>query len=77
MNSNDKEILLDLLSKETEQVIAIAYVYAKNIELYGIDITKVWDTTTENASAMEKAYQRGYVDGYNCGVNKESDDIFS
>jgi len=54
--------LLDELSKMPPMVIATAYLYAINFTLYGEDVTEKWLTAVQNASALEKAYQKGYYD---------------
>ena len=43
-------------------VIATAYLHAINYTLYGEDVTKKWITASQNASALEKAYKKGYYD---------------
>jgi hypothetical protein len=53
-------LMLAELSKMPSQVIATAYVYAKNITAFGVDVTKLWDTTAEQATALERAYHDGY-----------------
>lgn len=57
--------LIDELSKMPPAVIATAYLYALNYTLYGEDVTEKWETTTQNASALEKAYRKGYYDALN------------
>ena len=54
--------LIDELSKMSPMVIATAYLHAVNYTLYGEDVTEKWTTATQNASALEKAYRRGYYD---------------
>lgn len=54
--------LIDELSKMPPMVIATAYLYAINYTLYGEDVTEKWLTATQNASALEKAYRKGYHD---------------
>jgi hypothetical protein len=54
--------LIDELSKMPPMVIATAYLHAINYTLYGEDVTEKWLTATQNASALEKAYQKGYYD---------------
>ncbi len=54
--------LIDELSKMPPMVIATAYLYAINYTLYGEDVTEKWVTATQNASALEKAYKKGYYD---------------
>ena len=54
--------LIDELSKMPPMVIATAYLHAVNYTLYGVDVTEKWVTATQNASALEKAYRKGYYD---------------
>ena len=54
--------LIDELSKMPPMVIATAYLHAINYTLYGEDVTEKWLTATQNASALEKAYRKGYYD---------------
>ena len=54
--------LIDELSKMPPMVIATAYLHAINYTLYGEDVTEKWITATQNASALEKAYRKGYYD---------------
>lgn len=63
--------LLDELLKMTTMVIETAYLYAINITSYGVDVTEKWLTATQNASAMERAYRKGY---YNALQKAESED---
>ena len=55
--------LIDELSKMPPMVIATAYLHAINYTLYGENVTEKWVTATQNASALEKAYSKGYYDG--------------
>ena len=66
------EQLLDELSKMPPMVIATAYLHAINYTLYGEDVTEKWLTATQNASALEKAYRKGYY--YALQGQAESDD---
>lgn len=54
--------LIDELSKMPPMVIATAYLHAINYTLYGENVTEKWTTATQNASALEKAYRKGYYD---------------
>ena len=54
--------LIDELSKMPPMVIATAYLHALNYTLYGVDVTEKYLTATQNASALEKAYRKGYYD---------------
>lgn len=59
---NEKEKLLEILSKEDYQVLALAYIYAKNMYIYGEDVTNTIQSATQNAAMLEKAYKKGYYD---------------
>lgn len=54
--------IIDELSKMPTMVIATAYLHAINYTLYGEDVTEKWLTATQNASALDKAYRKGYHD---------------
>lgn len=54
--------LINELSKMPPMVIATAYLHAINYTLYGEDVTEKWVTATQNASALDKAYNKGYYD---------------
>ena len=58
----ESKLLIDELSKMSPMVIATAYLHAVNYTLYGKDVTEKWITATQNASALEKAYRKGYYD---------------
>ena len=58
----ERKQIIDELSKMPPMVIATAYLHAINYTLYGEDVTEKWVTATQNASALEKAYRKGYYD---------------
>lgn len=60
-----KEVLLQELAKEDLQVLSLAYMYAKNLRMYGVDVTKAICSATENASILDIAYRKGYYDAMN------------
>lgn len=68
-----KEALLEELSREDLQVLSLAYVYAKNLQLYGIDVTKAISSATENVMMLEKAYRHGYYDAVNKMIAESED----
>ena len=63
-----KQVMLDELSKESEQVISIAYSYAKNIVMCGVDVTEAWTTVSAQQFALERAYHRGFKEGLDRGA---------
>ena len=66
--------LIDELLKMPPMVIATAYLHAINYTLYGEDVTEKWLTATQNASALEKAYRKGYYDALQRQQESESED---
>lgn len=56
----------------------LAEMYAKNMVDYGVDVTKAWQTATQQSYALEKAYicgrQAEYNHGYAVGYNEAVDD---
>lgn len=66
--------LIDELSKMPPMVIATAYLYAINYTSYGEDVTEKWLTAIQNASALEKAYRKGYHDAME-RVNQEASEF--
>ena len=57
-----KQALLNLMKDMPLQTLQIAYVYAENYKEYGDDVTKTWNTATEQSSILAKAYRKGYHD---------------
>lgn len=57
-----KQALLNLMKDMPLQTLQIAYVYAENYVEYGEDVTKTWNTATEQLSILQKAYRKGYYD---------------
>ena len=70
-----KEVLLEELAKEDLQVLSLAYVYAKNFHMYGIDVTKAICSATENVAKLDIAYRKGYYDAMNNMVAESEDNI--
>ena len=63
MNGKDrKQLMLEYLSHESEQVIALAYMYAKNLREYGVDVTKEIDSAVAQQAALHNAYLKGRND---------------
>ena len=63
MNGKDrKQLMLEYLSHESEQVIALAYMYAKNMYDYGVDITKGIDSAVVQQETLHNAYLKGRND---------------
>lgn len=62
-NMNDgKEALINLLKAEPVNVLSLAYLYARNLHEYGVDVTKEWDIAVQQADNLRRAYQEGYTD---------------
>ena len=61
-NKDRKQLMIDYLSNESEQVIALAYMYAKNLCEYGVDVTKEIDSAVAQQAALHNAYIKGRTD---------------
>ena len=69
-----KEMILGELSNESEMVLSTAYLYAKNFDRYGEDITKAWITAIQQKVILEKAYNLGYSDALK-SINKSKKEL--
>lgn len=65
-----KEDMLAELRKESTAVICLATLYAKGYENYGIDITKAWETTEQQAAILQRIYREGYHRGLLEGIGQ-------
>ena len=61
-NKDKKQLMIDYLSNESEQVIALAYMYAKNLCEYGVDVTKEINSAVAQQAALHNAYLKGRND---------------
>lgn len=54
------QIAKDLAEEHKHDMVTqLAMMYAKNIYVYGVDVTKAWESAVQNHRALEKAYIRG------------------
>lgn len=58
----EKAAILKLLANEDMQVLSQAYAYAKNVELYGVDVSEKWETVVQQCRALQRAYLKGCSD---------------
>ena len=65
---NEKDLILQILSTMPEEVLKVALSYAQNYTLYGVDVTKAWETALEQSAALNQAYKRGYAEGFHEGM---------
>ena len=61
-NKDRKQLMIDYLNNESEQVIALAYMYAKNLCEYGVDVTKEINSAVAQQAALHNAYLKGRND---------------
>lgn len=57
--------IVDQVEKEfykENPIFKYALLYAQHVMKYGIDISEKWETTTQNAAALNEAYMRGRQD---------------
>lgn len=56
------EKMYEEIQQIDEKILSYAIAYAKNLMLYGSDVTKEWNTATVQSANLEKAYRKGYYD---------------
>jgi hypothetical protein len=71
-NDSQKGALLKMLAKENDMVLSQAYLYAKNLCEYGVDVAQEWSTVTLQAEALERAYYKGRHDEWERWSNKDA-----
>ena len=57
-----KDNMLAQLRNESLSIICLAYMYAKNFEETGVDITTRWATMEQQNKILQEVYNRGYRD---------------
>lgn len=62
--------LLDQFMDCSSSIIALAFMYAKNFEETGFDVTEKWVTAEQQADALQRYYDKGYQNGYGDGIQK-------
>ena len=72
-NDSQKGTLLKMLAKENDMVLSQAYLYAKSLCEYGVDIAEKWSTATQQAEALERAYRKGRYDEAERWANRDAD----
>ena len=65
-----KEQLLSELRQESLSIISLAYVYAKNFEETGMNITEKLILTEQQANALQQYHDKVFQQGVNYGVEK-------
>lgn len=70
----DKERLLASLAEEDEFVLCQAYIYAKHLHNLGVDVSKKWETVTQQSEALNRAYLQGRYDERDYLLQAESED---
>lgn len=75
IETDRQKALIKTLSDMPDNVIATAYVYAKSLIEYGVDVSEKWETVTSLTASLDVAYQRGRHDERARLVNKEWRDM--
>lgn len=57
-----REKIFEYFKNEPTDVLATAYMYAKNMNNYGVDITKALDTAIHQQAVIHQAYLKGMAD---------------
>ncbi len=47
---------------KADKVNQLAMMYAQNMYMYGVDVTKAWETATSQSASLNEAYLRGLHD---------------
>lgn len=58
------------LEKLSPQAIALAYMYAKNMYMYGEDVTQKIESAVEMNAALHRAYITGFQAGIEAAKNE-------
>ena len=66
----DLLVCLKDLDKFDINILQLALAQAHNMVLYGVDVSKKWDTAKEQLVALDKAYSKGLHDGIEKGQGK-------
>lgn len=61
-DDTEKAAVLKVLANEDIHVLIQAYAYAKNLELYGVDVSEKWETVVQQCRALQRAYLKGCSD---------------
>lgn len=77
INTDDetKARMLKVLADEPIDVVSQAYVYAKNLDNFGVDVGKQWYTVMEQSDNLRKAYDKGRSDMLE-EINRNVSDLF-
>ena len=62
MTESTKSKIFEELLKYPDEVIPLAFLYARNFVMYGTDVTEKWQTAVAQAAALEQAYRQGIAD---------------
>ena len=62
MNEIQKKSLSEIIAEMPDDVVSLAFVYAKNMIDFSVDITEKWQTVTVNSRALQMAYEKGRRD---------------
>ena len=71
IEEEQKRKLLENLKGESVTIITLAYMYAKNFEETGADITEKWKTMEEQNTILQGIYNKGYEEGFRKGRELE------
>lgn len=74
--SETKKAILAELEKADDAVLTLAYMFARNFELCGEDVTKVWTNAIQNNALVEKIYQKGYEEALKDVAAKKRKDFY-
>lgn len=68
--SDDREVILKLLSEEPIEVLQTAFLYSKNYIDYGVNVVEQWQTATQQSANLQRAYMKGYKEALEKPMNE-------
>lgn len=66
-NSRDRWAIAQALAEFDPDIVALALTYAQGLVVLGVDVTKECNTAAQSMEVADRAYSKGYEDGYNKG----------
>lgn len=73
----DKEKIIEELKNTDDKTLLSAYLYGKNLALYGVNVLEPWVTAVTNSVNLEKAYAKGYYEGLKRATLATEEFLFS
>ena len=63
MREKNYAAMVEEMKQFDQQTLNLAYLYARSLITYGVDVTEKWDTAVQQTANLEKAYRKGFYEG--------------